>query len=106
LGYNIQSGFNTLGHQISDCCCATQRLIERSTCDLLVNQNANTQKIIDYMQNDKISSLQAENVALKGRISNDQQSAYIIDKLSPCPRPAYVVPNPNCCYSTGCTNVQ
>lgn len=105
LGYNIQSGFNTLGHQISDCCCATQRLIERSTCDLLVNQNANTQKIIDYMQNDKISSLQAENVALKGRISNSEQSAYIINSLrEPCPVPAYVVPNPNCCYTPCGTN--
>jgi hypothetical protein len=105
LGYNIKSGFNTLGHQISDCCCATQRLIERSTCDLLVNQNANTQKIIDYMQNDKISSLQAENVALKGRISNSEQSAYIINSLrEPCPVPAYVVPNPNCCYTPCGTN--
>ena len=28
LGYNVQSGFNTLGHQISDCCCATQRSID------------------------------------------------------------------------------
>ena len=106
LGYNVQQGFNNLGHQISDCCCATQRAIDsvnynmaRSTSDLIVNQNANTQKIIDYMQNEKIASLQAENVALKGRISNDQQSAYIIDRLSPCPRPAYVVPNPNCCYT-------
>lgn len=106
LGYNIQGGFNSISHQISDCCCTTKQAIadlkyanERQTCDLIVNQNANTQKIIDYMQNEKIASLQAENVALKGRISNDQQSAYIIDRLSPCPRPAYVVPNPNCCYT-------
>lgn len=102
LGYNVQSGFNGISHQISDCCCATQRLIERSTCDLLVNQNANTQKIIDYLTNEKIESLRAENVALKGRISNNEQSAYIINALQPTPRPAYVVPNPNCCYAYGC----
>ena len=106
LGYNMQSGFNGISNQLAQCCCDTRAAIadlkyanERQTCDLIVNQNANTQKIIDYMQNEKIASLQAENVALKGRISNDQQSAYIIDRLSPCPRPAYVVPNPNCCYS-------
>ena len=29
LGYNVQSGFNTLGHQISDCCCTTQRAVDR-----------------------------------------------------------------------------
>ena len=106
LGYNMQSGFNGISNQLAQCCCDTRAAIadlkyanERQTCDLIVNQNANTQKIIDYMQNEKIASLQAENVALKGRISNDQQSAYIIDRLSPCPRPAYVVPNPNCCYT-------
>lgn len=102
LGYNVQSSFNGISHQISDCCCATQRLIERSTCDLLVNQNANTQKIIDYLTNEKIESLRAENVALKGRISNSEQSAYIINSLNPIPRPSYIVPNPNCCYGCGC----
>lgn len=100
LGYNMASGFNTIGHQISDCCCGTQRLIERSTCDLLNAGNANTQRIIDYLTNEKIESLRAENVALKGRISNDAQSAYLIDKLGyKCPIAAYTVPNPNCCYS-------
>lgn len=108
LGYQNQQGFNALGHQLSDCCCATQRLIERSTCDILQSNSANTQRIIDYLTSEKISSLQAENVALKGRISNDQQSAYLLDRLTPCPKPAYVVPNPNCCYSTcnGFTSVQ
>ena len=84
--------------------CATQRLIERSTCDLLVNQNTQTQRIIDYLTGEKIESLRAENTALKGRISNDAQSAYIISALAPkAPIPAYYVPNPNCCYSScGC----
>ena len=100
LGYNIQGGFNSLSHQLSDCCCTTQRLIERSTCDILQSQNAQTQRIIDYLTNEKITSLTAENVALKGRISNDAQTTAIVSALSPCPKPAYIVPNPNCCYST------
>ena len=95
LGYNMASGFNSLGHQISDCCCSTKSAI----ADLKYATEKQTQTILDYMQTEKINALTAENVALKGRISNDQQSAYIIDRLTPCPRPAYIVPNPNCCYT-------
>lgn len=108
LGYQNQAGFNTLAHQISDCCCATQRAIDgvnynmaKNTSDIVTAINTSNQRVIDYMQNEKICSLQAENVALKGRISDDQQSAYIIGALrQPCPVPAYVVPSPHCCYTT------
>lgn len=101
LGYNVQGGFNSISHQISDCCCNVRSAIadvkyanERQTCDLIVNQNANTQKIIDYMQGEKISALQAENLALKGQISNNAQSAYIINQVRPLPIPAFTVANP------------
>ena len=110
LGYQNQAGFNALASQLASCCCDTRTAIadvkyanEKQTCDLIVNQNANTQRIIDFLTNEKISSLQAENAALTAQLSNNAQSNYIIDRLSPCPRPAYVVPNPNCCYNnTGC----
>lgn len=111
LGYQNQQGFNAIGSQIANCCCDIKGLLlenrylnERQTCDLITNANANTQRIVDYLTNEKIEALRAENTSLKGRISNDAQSAYILDRLSPCPRPAYVVPNPNCCYSAcGCS---
>ena len=90
---------NTISREIADCCCSTQRLIERGFCDVINNNNMNTQRVIDYMQNEKICALQAENVALKGQISNQAQSAYIINSLNPQARPAYLVPNPNCCYN-------
>lgn len=111
LGYNMSTGFNGIQREIADCCCATQRMIERQTCDLITNQNSNTQSIINFLTNEKIEGLRAENVALKGRISNEEQSAYLLSKLSPCPSPAYIVPNPNCCYGTGyglgtCASVQ
>lgn len=102
LGYNMQSGFNALGHQISDCCCTTQRAIDsvkyenaKNTCDIIRAGQDNTRAILDYLTGEKISSLQAENAGLKAQISNDRQSAYIIDKLSPCPSPAYVVQAPS-----------
>ena len=110
LGYNMASGFNTIGHQISDCCCATRAAIadlkyanEAQTCQLLTNQNAQTQRIIDYLTNDKIETLNRKLAVAEGQLSNNAQSRYIvdtvIDRLSPCPKPAYFVPNPNCCYS-------
>lgn len=104
---------NTLSSQLANCCCENRAAIadlkysnERQTCDILGAISGSTQKIIDYMQNEKICSLQAENTALKGRISNDAQTAAIVGALSPKQAvPAYVVPNPNCCYAAcGNTN--
>lgn len=103
LGYNLT-------HQISDCCCGVKSAIadlkyanERQTCELLNAGNANTQRIIDYLTNDKIDTLNRKLAVAEGQLSNNAQSRYIvdtvIDRLSPCPKPAYFVPNPNCCYS-------
>lgn len=104
VGYNLNS-------QIAGCCCDLKGILlenrylnERQTCDLITNQNANTQRIIDYMQNEKITALTAENTALKGRISNIDQTAAIVGALNPPARPAFIVPNPNCCYSS-CGNL-
>ena len=57
------------------------------------------------MQTEKINALTAENVALKGRISNDAQSAYIIGALAPKqPIPAYpVFPTTSFAYPSGVT---
>jgi hypothetical protein len=101
LGYNTQAGFNALSTQLAQCCCDTRTAIadvkyanERNTCDIIRAGQDNTRAILDYLTGEKISSLQAENAGLKAQISNDRQSAYIIDKLSPCPAPAYVVQAP------------
>ena len=124
LGYNVQSGFNTLGHQISDCCCTTQRaidgvrydmasqacetrqVIQNTTRDIIDNQNANSRAILDFLTQDKISTLQAENQALKFKASQSEQNAFItanqaaqtaelIRRLgADCPTPAYVVQPP------------
>lgn len=128
LGYNMQSGFNQIGHQISDCCCTTQRAIDgvnfnmakglcdlgnvinMQTRDLIDNQNANYRSIMDFMVNEKLSSKDAQIAQLQAQLSQTQQNAFItanqeaqtaelIRRLGrDCPIPAYVVPNPNCCY--------
>ena len=118
LGYNVQSGFNALGHQLSDCCCQTQRAIDginynmaTQACDIKHAINDSTRSILDFLTTDKIATLQAENQSLKFKASQAEQNAFItanqtaqtaelIRRLgADCPVPAYVVPNPNCCYN-------
>lgn len=126
--YGVQNGLNGIGHQISDCCCATQRAIDGvnynmatqfanlnnticgSTRDIIDSQNAGTRAILDFLTQDKIATLTAENQSLKFAASQSAQNAFItanqeaqtaelIRRLGrDCPVPAYVVPNPNCCY--------
>ena len=111
LGYNQAALVNGLSRELSDCCCTTKGAIadlkyanERQTCDIISAINAGNQRLVDIYTNDKIEALRAENVALKGKLSDDYQADRIISKLSPCPSPAYIVPNPNCCYNYGVTN--
>jgi hypothetical protein len=120
LGYNVQSGFNGLSRQIAECCCDTRAAIadvkysnERNTCDIIRAGQDNTRAILDFLTQDKIATLTAENQSLKFQASQTAQNAFItanqdaqtaelIRRLStPCPVPAYVVPNPNCCYNYG-----
>lgn len=101
------------------CCCETQRLLERASCDLghsLLTEetmtraaiNDSTRQIIDFLTQDKIASLTAENQALRFSASQCEQNAYLINALGPkAPIPAYNVPYPysynNCCGgSCGC----
>lgn len=117
LGYNMQAGFNGVQHSIDSCCCTTQRAIDsvkyenaKNTCDIIRAGQDNTRAILDFLTQDKISTLTAENQALKFQASQTAQNAFItanqeaqtaelIRRLGrDCPVPAYVVPNPNCCY--------
>lgn len=142
LGYNMQGGINSLSHQISDCCCATQRAIDgvkydmatqacdtrnaiyTSTRDIVDNANSNTRAILDFLTQDKIATLTAENQSLKLAASQSNQNAVLMAAMdankaeilrrtgAECPMPAYVVQPPqpvtfptNCCgtanFATG-----
>jgi hypothetical protein len=73
--------------------------------------NDSTRSILDFLTTDKIATLQAENQNLRLKASQAEQNAFIaanqdaqtaelIRRLgADCPIPAYVVPNPNCCYN-------
>lgn len=147
-GYGIQQAINAdtianmqntnaLQSQLANCCCETREAIQgvnynmaQNTCalqntmntntrDIIDSQNAGTRAILDYLCQEKISSLQAENNDLRIAASQDRQSALlttamsaqtqqIINSVNPQAVPAYVVPNPNayaygCGCSTGCS---
>ena len=137
LGYNVQSGFNGLSAQMAQCCCDTRAAISdvkytianegcdtrhaiyNSTRDIIDNANANSRAILDFLTQDKIATLTAENQSLKFQASQTAQNSYIgatVDAAvaelirrtgNDCPTPAYVVQPPqpvtfatNCCGQT------
>lgn len=124
-----EKGFAQLGYQLADCCCQTQRAIDgvnynmaknacdvtnaihTSTRDIIDAQRDGTNAILNFLTQDKIATLQAENQSLKFQASQTAQNAFItanqeaqtaeiIRRLGrDCPVPSYLVPNPNCCYT-------
>ena len=123
-GYQTQAGINTLSHQISDCCCATQRAIDRvayenatNTCaiqntiqsttrDIIENANANSRAVLDFLVQSKLADKDARIATLEGQVTRAEQNAYIGATVnagvaeiirrtgSDCPVPAYVVSAP------------
>ena len=130
---SLCQGFNGISREIADCCCSTKSAIAdvkytianegcetrhalfNNTRDIIDNANANSRAILDFLTQDKIATLTAENQALKFQASQSAQNAFItanqeaqtaelIRRLGrDCPVPAYVVPNPNCCYNANVT---
>jgi hypothetical protein len=95
----------SLSKQISDCCCDLEKMNMQNRFDAQA-YNCNTlqaidkvgDRIIDYLATEKTQALRDENFALRLQASQAKQNETLLNKLSPCPSPAYVVPNPNCCY--------
>lgn len=112
LGYNIQGNFNQLSHQLSDCCCQTQRAIDgvnyniergnnavqnaicNSTRDIIDNQRCGTDRIINFLTNQEMDRLRNENQTLRFQASQNAQNAYLVDALRPTARPAYITCSP------------
>lgn len=119
----IQSTLTNMAAQNASCCCETQRQIERGFADTNYNMATqacqtrqaiadSTRSILDYLCQDKIATLTAENNDLRRAASQDRQNALlttamtaqtnqIINAVNPTAIPAYVVPNPNA-YAYGC----
>lgn len=137
----MNQGFYNLSSQFANCCCenrlATANLgadIAREACadrqavsdalrDVLTANQAQTQRILDQMCQDKIDAKNEQIANLRQQMSmmqlqasqnaqtqalianNEAQTSALEQYLAPVPRPAYVVQNPNCCaqnYGCGC----
>ena len=131
---------NALQAQLANCCCETREAIQgvnynmaTNTCaiqntlnsntrDVIDNQNANSRAILDFLTQDKIATLQAENTDLRRAASQDRQSALLTTEMGaqtaqiinalrqPVAVPAYQVPNPytggygyGCAANAGCS---
>lgn len=118
---------NSLSRQLADCCCenrqgqmqiinqmdrnacAISTAIQQQTQAIMQNDNANYRALHDELvayrmqdKDDTIAALRSQVQALNLAASQQNQNAYLIDQLNPCARPAYLVPNPNCCPQNSC----
>ena len=113
----IQTAIQGVRYDMATQACDTRNTIQNSTRDIIDNANANSRAILDFLTQDKIATLTAENQSLKFQASQAAQNAFItanqeaqtaelIRRINPMPVPAYQVPNPyaGCgCYSScGC----
>lgn len=119
----LQNAICQLGYEQQNCCCQTQRAIDgvnynmaQNTCnitnaintstrDIIDSQRDGTNAILNFLTQEKISSLQAENAALTAQLSQNAQTRTLIDTLRPCPKPAYITCSPyQSIYGVGYNN--
>lgn len=110
VAYGNAMNTNQLDRRISDCCCDLEKMnmqnrfdAQAYNCNTLTAIDKVGDRIIDYLANEKAQALRDENFALRLAASQAQQNETLLNKLSPCPSPAYFVPNPNCCYNANVT---
>lgn len=115
LGYNIQGGFNDVSRQIGDCCCQTQRGLDGINYNL-ASQSCDIQQAIDKVGDRVIDRMnQQETAQLRDQVQyyrmRELGLGYVndaVERIAPCPRPAYPVCNPNTPWggwnNDGCRN--
>ena len=128
---------NALQSQLANCCCENRlatanlsALVQSENCadrealsngirDIITNQTAATQRILDQMCSDKIDSKNEKIAELQNQLTmaqitannnaqtaailanNEAQTTALEQYLAPVPKPAYIVQNPNCCGYNG-----
>lgn len=104
--HGVDSAICNLGYQLQDCCCQTQRAVDGVNYNLATQANGIQSAILDFLTQDKIATLQAENQSLKLAASQSSQNAVLMAAMdankaeilrrtgAECPTPAYVVQPP------------
>lgn len=124
--YNNALGQAGISREIESCCCSTNRNIDATryemskgfcdiitannlnTRDIIANQTANTQRIVDMMQantiqdlRDKLNLAQMENIQSQGQLSQLAQTDAIVQRINPTPIPAWITCPPRSAYGCG-----
>lgn len=122
--HGVDRGLCDISHQISDCCCTTQRavdgvnfnlakgfcdlgnVINMQTRDIIDNNNANYRGIMDFLVTEKLASKDARIAELSNQLSQSNQNAVIGARIdaavaellrrtgNDCPTAAYLVQPP------------
>lgn len=114
LQQSLDGGFNGLSRQLADCCCENRAAIAQvrydmatQACELGHRIDGVGDRIHEELtairmeqKNERIAELTQQLNAANLAASQVAQNQYLVSQLRPCPSPAYVVPNPNCCYGT------
>lgn len=129
-GYETRIGINGVGTQLADCCCklqadlanvnynnatnacAIKTAISDGIRDVMANCNNNYRSLHDEIVANRIEDKNAQISLLQNQLnkaeltaSQSAQNEYLINKLRPCPIPAYASCNPwgcNCNQGCGC----
>ncbi len=143
---NVLQTLNTLGMSMQNCCCenragvadlkytvateacADRNALSQALANVIAQNNANTQAILDKMCQQEMDALKTQNANLQTQLNmanlaasqtaqtaqilrdNAAQTVALEQYLNPAPVPAYVVQNPSCCnqmfngYGCGCGN--
>lgn len=112
IQYEVMKGLNDNRFAQQECCCTTNRNIDavryenaKNTCDIvntsnlntrdiLTNQNAGVQRILDYLTTDKIEGLRTELQSANLTIQNMNQTSDLLNVLRPYPTPTYITCSP------------
>ena len=116
-GYETRNSINGVASQLAGCCCDIKTAIGDvkyanaiNTRDIIESNNANYRALHDEIVANRIEDKNAQILAQQNEInrlqlsaSQSAQNAYLLSELKACPKPSYIVPNPNCCYSYSVT---
>lgn len=116
MNNSMLQGFNALGAQIAEnrfaqkeCCCETNRNIDalryetaKQTCDIMANNDRNTQRVIDMFTQNTIQELRDKLQEARSALDNSAQSQYLINELRPCAKPAYITCSPYTTFGGNC----
>lgn len=113
MSKELCSGFNGIQQELMNnrfasqqCCCETNRNIDavryenaKNTCDIITAGHADTQRILDQMNSEKIEALRSELQSAQLALANTVQTRNIVSELRPVPVPAYLTCSPYTAYN-------